>query len=112
MMGNLGRAYQMMGKLAEAEEMFNNSMKVLVAIQGPEDGEVARIHNRLAVLYKDDLEDFSKAEEHYKQSNKIQEKLFGPAYSQLQFDYGGLIKLYKKTGEEAKRREYEEKKNE
>ena len=109
MMGNLGQTYQDLGKLAEAEEMFNNSMKVRVAIQGPEDGGVATIHNRLANLYADDLEDFSKAEEHYLQCIKIQEKLFGPAYSQLQFSYNGLIELYEKTGEEAKMMEYEEK---
>ena len=87
-------------------------MKVCVAIQGPEDGGVATIHNRLANLYADDLEDFSKAEEHYLQCIKIQEKLFGPAYSQLQYSYNGIIELYRKTGEDAKRREYEEKKKE
>ena len=70
---------------------------------------MATIHNRLANLYADDLEDFSKAEEHYLQCIKIQEKLFGPAYSQLQFSYNGLIELYEKTGEEAKMMEYEEK---
>ena len=109
MMGNLGQTYQDLGKLAEAEEMFNNSMKVLVAIQGPEDGEVARIHSRLAFLFLIGLEDFSKAEEHCLLSIKIWEKLFGPAYSQLQFSYNGLIELYEKTGEEAKMMEYEEK---
>ena len=130
MMGNLGLTYQKVGNLAEAEEMFNNSMEVLVAIQGPEDDGVATIHNRLAVLYKNNLEDFGcrfpqrpqgcdvfnpyfgKAEEHFTQSIKIWKKLFGPAYSQLQFCYDALIWLFKKTGEEAKRREYEEKKNE
>ena len=69
----------------------------------------ATIHNRLAGLYKNELEDFSKAEEHYLQCIKIQEKLFGPAYSQLQFSYNGIIMLYEKTGEEAKMMEYEEK---
>ena len=42
----------------------------------------------------------------------ISEKLFGPAHSQLQFDYYGLIQLFRKTGNDAKMREYEEKKNE
>ena len=106
LMGNLGFTYQMMGKFAEAEKMFNNSMKVLVAIQGPEDVEVWRIHNRLAYLYNHGMEEFDKAEEHYLRGIRILEKLFGRAYSQLQFDYSGLINLYKKTGEEAKMMEY------
>ena len=63
MMGNLGQTYQDLGKLAEAEEMFNNSMKVLVAIQGPEDIEVARIGSWLA-RQNTVLKDFSKAAEH------------------------------------------------
>ena len=110
--GNLGLLYQDMGKFAEAEKMFKNSMKALVAIQGPEDDRVALTHNRLAQLYRCHLEDFSKAEEHYLQSIKIKKNLFGPAYSQLQFSYNGLQMLYEKTGEEAKRREFEEKQKE
>ena len=42
----------------------------------------------------------------------IREKLFGPAHSQLQFNYNGLISLYKKTGDDAKMKEYQEKKRE
>ena len=42
----------------------------------------------------------------------ICEKLFGPAYSELQFNYNGLISIYTKTGDDAKRREFEEKKRE
>jgi len=109
LMASLGLTWKEMGKVAEAEEMFNNSLKVLVAIQGPEDLEVARIHNRLAVLYEEDLEDFPKAEEHHLKSIRIAEKLFGPAFSKLQFSYVGLISLYQKTGEESKMVEYEEK---
>ena len=109
LMASLGLTWKEMGKLAEVEEMFNNSMKILVAIQGPDDLEVARIHNRLAVLYEEDLEDFSKAEEHHLQSIRIAEKLFGPAFSKLQFSYVGLISLYQKTGDESKMVKYEEK---
>jgi len=109
LMASLGLTCKELGKLTEAEQMFNNSLKILVAIQGPEDLEVARIHNRLAVLYEEDLEDCSKAEEHHLKSIRIAEKLFGPAFSKLQFSYVGLISLYSKTGEESKMVEYEEK---
>ena len=38
--------------------------------------------------------------------------MFGPAHSQLHYDYNALINLYGKTRDDAKRREYEEKKEE
>merc|ERR1719458_1353591 len=79
MMGNLGLTYKNLGKLAEAEEMFNNSMKVLVAIQGPEDNGVAKIHSHLASFNMVNKKDFRKAEEHHLQCLKIREKLHGPA---------------------------------
>ena len=111
-MGNLGLALQMIGKLEEAEALFQNAMKILVAIQGPEDNGVADIHSRLAVLYRRDLKDFKKAERHYLAAINIQLKLFGPAGSQLRFDYAGLYKLYKETGEEEKKKEYASKRDE
>ena len=105
-MGNLGLALQMIGKLEEAEALFQNAMKILVAIQGPEDNGVADIHSRLAVLYRRDLKDFKKAERHYLAAINIHLKLFGPAGSQLQYDYAGLNRLYKETGEEEKMKDY------
>ncbi len=55
---------------------------------------------------------YQKAEEHYLNAIRIQEKLFGLAYSQQQFNYNGLIQLFRKTGNDAKMREYLEKKKE
>ena len=71
---------------------------------------MARCHSFLAALYLINMGQYKKAEEHYMKAIDIQEKLFGPAHSQLQFQYNGLIKLYKKTGDDAKMREYQEKK--
>merc|ERR550532_1727664 len=100
-MRNLGQTCQDMGMAAEAEKLFTNSMSISLAISGPGDIAVATSHGRLANLYLYKLHDYSKAEKHFLQSSNIAEKLFGPAHSQLQYDYGGMIVLYRKTGEEA-----------
>ena len=79
---------------------------------GPNHDDLAKCHNFLAVLYDDNMGQYKKAEEHYMRAIQIEEKLFGPAHSEHQFNYNGLIDLYRKTGDDAKMREYEEKKRE
>ena len=110
MISNLGKTLKNMKKNSEAEELLLKALKILKAINGPVEESVASTHNFLAVLYKNNMNELTKAEEHFLQTIKIHEELFGPAYSQLQYSYNGIIELYRKTGEDAKRREYEEKK--
>ena len=64
------------------------------------------------MLYYVNMSELTKAEENFLQAIKIREELFGPAHSQLQYDYDALVDLYGKTGDSAKKREYEEKKEE
>merc|ERR1712181_146297 len=109
MMTNLGLTYRLMGKNSEAEQLLTRTMEVKTAMLGPHHNSVATCHNRLAVLYKNNLGQYKKAEEHYMSSIRITEKLFGPAHSEHQFDYNGLINLYRKTGDDTKMREYQEK---
>ena len=111
-MSNLGTVYQDLGKNSEAEQLLTRTLEVQTAMLGPDDDSVAACHNFLAELYRNNMGQYQKAEEHYLASIRIQEKLFGPAYSLLQFDYNGLIYLYNKTGNDAKKREYEEKRKE
>ena len=85
-------------------------MKIQKAINGPVNDSVAFTHNFLAGLYKDNMKNYAEAEENYKLSIQILVELFGPDYSPLQFSYSGLINLYKETGDDAKMKEYEEKK--
>ena len=101
-----------MGKNSEAEQLLTRTLEVKEAMLGPDDNSVAKSHNSLAGLYKNNMGQYQKAEEHYLASIRILEKLFGLAYSQHQFNYNGLIGLYETTGNDAKMREYEEKKKE
>ena len=112
MMTNLGSTYLQMWKNSEAEQLLTRTLEVQTAMLGPDDNWVAISHNFLAGFYMDNMSQYKKAEEHYMNSIRISEKLFGPAHSQLQFDYYGLIQLFRKTGNDAKMREYEEKKKE
>eukprot|EP00092_Neocalanus_flemingeri_P008147 GFUD01008787.1.p1 GENE.GFUD01008787.1~~GFUD01008787.1.p1 ORF type:complete len:698 (+),score=171.78 GFUD01008787.1:65-2095(+) len=109
---NLGRLYQEMGNNKQAEELLLKALKIQQTILGPEDEEVARCNNYLAVLYLVNLGQLDKAETHYVEAVRIRMKMFGPAHSQLQYDYDGLVYLYGKTGEREKQAEYEKKKEE
>ena len=110
LMANLGNTYQYMGKNSEAEELLNRALELQTAMLGPDDNEVAKCHQLLAVLYDENKGQYNKAEEHFIKANKTWEKLFGPGYSQLGFNYNGLIDVYRKTGDDTKRRMFEEKK--
>ena len=112
MMSNIGSTLKDLGRDREAEEMLQNSLKIQLAILGPNDGSVAGTINRLAVLYDDNIGNFSLAEKHYLECIRIQEKLYGPGYSQNQFSYHGLIDVYSKTGDKTKRKVYQKKKEE
>ena len=79
---------------------------------GPDHNDVAKSHNFLAVLYDDNMGQYQKAEEHYMKAIGILEKLFGPEHSHLQFNYNGIINLYMKTGEDTKRKKFEDKRQE
>jgi len=111
-MTNLGLTYQLMGKISETEQLLTMTLEVQTAMLGPDHNDVATCHNRLAVLYDESMGQYKKAEEHYMKAICILEKLFGPAHSLLQFQYNGLIDLYRKTGDDAKKKKFEEKKRE
>ena len=101
-----------MKKNSEAEELLLKALNIQTAINGPVDESVATSHNFLGMLYYVNMSELTKAENHFLQAIKIREELFGPAHSQLQYDYDALVDLYGKTGDSAKKREYEEKKEE
>ena len=102
----------MMNKNSDSEETLLRALKIKKAINGPVDNSVAATHNNLAKLYRSNMKNYAAAEENYKQSLQICMELHGPAYIEHQYDYDALIDLYEKTGDDAKRREYEQKKKE
>ena len=110
MTSNLGSTLKHLKKNTEAEEKLMKALKDLKNINGPLDESVANSYNFLAAFYKNNMKEYTKAEESYEEAIKIRMKLKGPTHSQLQYSYNGLIDTYTKTGDDAKKREYEEKK--
>ena len=95
---------QDMKKNSEAEELLLKALKIQKAINGPVDESVATSHNFLGMLYYVNMSELTKAEEHFLQAIKIREELFGPAHSLLQYNYNGLVDLYRKTGDNEKKK--------
>ena len=109
---NLGLLYQDMERNSEAEELLNKALNIQLTLLGPTHESVAKSHNFLAVLYKNNMKLSNKAETHNVEAIRIWTELFGPGYVELQYDYDGLIDLYSKTGQEKKRKETKLKKKE
>lgn len=105
-LGNLGRLYQSMKRLKDAEELHLEAIRIKSFILGDDDPEVAVSLGHLASLYNYDIKDYQKAEDLYHRGIKICLKHHGDLYSGLEYDYTGLIHVYSNLQNERKHLEY------
>lgn len=106
--GNLGRLYQSMNKVKEAEKMLLMSVKIYEEILGTENSDLSTKLGYLASLYTYDMHQYDKAEKLYHRSISIILKIYGSNYSGLEYEYRGLIYVYEKKGNKTKEKQYTE----
>nr|XP_033342833.1 amyloid protein-binding protein 2 isoform X1 [Megalopta genalis]XP_033342834.1 amyloid protein-binding protein 2 isoform X1 [Megalopta genalis] len=127
--GNLGRFYQTMGRLEDAETMLNKAVRIKEQLLGPNDYEVGLSLGHLASLYTHDMIRYDEAEKLCHRSIVISKwkiiilnvndrayfntfmlldiNTFGKSYSGLEYDYRTLLHIYIKRLEHEKVLQYE-----
>jgi tetratricopeptide (TPR) repeat protein len=90
-LSNLGLIYWEQGRYAEAEPLYQQSLRIYEAL-GPEHYGVAYVLNNLANLYKDQSK-YAEAERLYQRALRIQEKARGPDHPQVAAYLNSLASL-------------------
>lgn len=95
--GRMGKCYQEMSKLQEAEELFMKAIAQLEALKDIDHGYLANLYSLTGSLYRS-IGEIKKAETYYKKAKKLFETIGDKESSAYGSYLGAIAKFYKTLG--------------